>query len=312
MPIYDFQPIDLNHPDWAASSHTGRCRAHAEDELAARMALHLEFSKAAEYSNKYKEMPKSPWPHSARVECIGTLNEPPPEYQEGLIEVYAGSGEDGQWIPINEDRLPVSDTKSQGGGYAAQTLPSPNELLRQAKEAMKSADHIRTPETASLQIETHPPKVTISPPPVTREVITRAIQNKVVLQYQASSLRDFLDGLIGPEGVSAEQRNDQLAVDALGLTGDITNDELVALLKALRVELRRFNDALDKAAVEPSALVKFRDTALKSAAVAFGATVGTGVAGLFVTSLGGLMDSAGLMEWQKFIEFIKAVRGGGG
>ena len=87
------------------------------------------------------------------------------------------------------------------------------------------------------------------------------------------------------------------------------DSELMEILRELRDELRRFNDVLENQRVDPNALEKIRDKALKAGAVTFAGTVGLGAAGLFVTSLGGFLDYAGLMEWNHFIEFIKAVRG---
>ncbi len=49
--------------------------------------------------------------------------------------------------------------------------------------------------------------------------------------------------------------------------------------------------------------------ALKTAALAFATPLGLGAAGIVISSLGGLMNDAGLMQWAQFIEFIKTVRG---
>lgn len=140
MPIYEFSPIDPKHPDWEASTYTGRCRVHAPDEARAGEFLHAEFWKGTGGRNLDGTIVTSTWQNLDRVTCSEPTYDPMPEYREGLIEGYRSSGDawggafgdawggafgatpNGEktslWVPINEDRLPPQ------GNYGASTLPS--------------------------------------------------------------------------------------------------------------------------------------------------------------------------------------------
>ena len=71
----------------------------------------------------------------------------------------------------------------------------------------------------------------------------------------------------GPVSTMIE-RDDNIPplADALGVSEELTEGELLEVLRDLRDELRRFNAALDSRRVEPGALGKLRDAALKAAA----------------------------------------------
>lgn len=288
MPVFEFHPTDLNDPSWSASTHKGAARVHAPDEATARQMLDDEFRVATDRRNPDGTIATSPWKDPERAECTGSVEPQEGEYLEGQIEVpssvyrgggggmYTGVGVDREWRAVNEDRLPEDQTYQV---RVSDTL------------------HLNVNETATVRAV------------VTRETIRHVIQNRTVLSLQATTLLDFLDELLGAEGVPKEGRNAPPLADALGVSDAITEGELLEVLRDLRNELRRFNEALENQSVEPSTLTQFRDTAVKAAGVAFGTTLGAGGAGIIITAVGGLLDSAGLVPWDRFIEFIKAVRG---
>lgn len=116
MPIYEFTPIDSNHPSWEASELKGRCRVHAPDE---ERALH--YLRA--------------WLDPDLYVSVSAPSEPQPDYREGLIEVARGGpynliGIGGpispfgrrRWVSFNEDKLPPfsqdTDSAKDTGAWA--------------------------------------------------------------------------------------------------------------------------------------------------------------------------------------------------
>ncbi|MCH8022377.1 MAG: hypothetical protein IH932_01340 [Thaumarchaeota archaeon] len=143
---------------------------------------------------------------------------------------------------------------------------------------------------------------------VTPRVISRVVQNRAVLAYQANSLLFFLDDVLEPVPGSNIGSPQLWEID----TEEDKDAELKELLRQLRHELRRFNDALESAELDKGilspALSELQRVGLGFLKVTSG-VVATGTGGLLVTAIGQILDSAGLVPWEEFIEFVKALRG---
>lgn len=291
MPIYVFRPVDSRHPDWLASNFASICRSHAQDEESARQQLHERFRVGFVENGEHREPPLTPWLNKEKAECIGVLRGPDPEYQEGLIEIM-GLG--------NRDEIAKA---------ALGTLPVTWSPLEAELPVAKWGESEWDKAVWGGPTEEGGGQVIGDTSPVARHIINHVIRNRTVLQYQAQTLSDYLEGLIGLEAANTDRRNYQTPKEVLGITGGISDENLLTLLQALRDELRRFNDALAKEKVETGDLMILRDTALKAAAETFGKTVGVGAGGLLILSIGGLLDSTGLMTWKDFFELKEQLKG---
>lgn len=329
MPIYEFVPRDLGHPSWTASTHKERCRVHAPNEATARRLLELEFSISTDAPNPDGRISMSPWVNPFQAECIGQVEPEMLSYREGLIEVQGGpramfptpfgvppDPPFPTWMAINEDRRLQGNKLPTRRGWWRRSMPSSDGRTFENVSAQDDTDAIgvvpHSSATGNLEASgaTVSSRDTVSDgPQITAQTVRLIARNRAVLTFQASSLLAFLDELIGPDGVPVRERNALRLADVLGVSDALAEGDLLDTLRQLRDELRRFNEALEHQKLEPHGLTEFRATALKSAAVAFGSTVGIGGGGVLITCIGGLLDSAHLMSWSHFIEFVKSVRG---
>jgi len=282
MPIYRFDPVDPDHPDWLASHYVGPCRVHAPSTMRAREILDRFFDGRGELAYLDRGEAYTPWrdperaPHRSYQDIEGQ------EYREGLIETfrpYSGDYEagtpigdqPGEWVAVNADRLPSPGGEADNGAHSSMWGEAEwNKGTWGSRTGMTSARPHLTPsdELGGLTDRTYPPLTVTDPRPVTQEVVARVIQNRFVLDSYSLILKRHLDDLIGPEGVAPGDRNVSV-VETLGLPADINEEDLLVLLRELRDEIRLFREALDKAAdapdpsMSPSTLERLRDVGIK-------------------------------------------------
>lgn len=321
MPIYEFEPRNLDDPDWEASMHKERCRAHALDEDQARELLNREFRIATRRASKHQSVPVSPWFNPALADCISSLGSDEPTHLEGLVEVWQEAN-GGVWVPYNTDRLPKAEPDTEVGNQAAVTL-SPMQINADQQPPKErgakwgEGEWSGTPEdggqdlnvAGSLALEL---EVTVTRQ-VTEETVKRVVQNKVVLVSYTQILQRLLDDLIGPEGIPAGERNVSI-VETLGLPSDASEEDLLALLRELRDEIRLFREALDKATetlnptLSPTPLERLRDVGIShlnalATNKVFVSTVGASLG----CSLWSLMERAGLIEMERAEALLKVI-----
>lgn len=342
MPIYELTPVNIDDPNWQHSSHREICRVHAQSEEYAREYAGNEFRPASERDIPLEGQPQSPWEDQRHSRCVSGDELFGPTEWDGRIEI-SGETDVNNWIVIVEgyrrtkgdeqvdggwgsgrwgksswggskspeprsldsiasvDELSDFDTLSETGATGP-AEGNPTSIPQYADVALEAIDDAIAEVTAGGGANNH--LVTI----VTASTVESAIADRAVLTFQASLLLEFLDQLVGPDGVSVDQRNAPSMAEALGIDNAATADELLDVLRELRDELRRFNDALESASLQAEGLSELQKIGLK-ALDRFAQTAAIGGAGLFIAGLGGLLDSAGVVSWDKAIEFVKAVRG---
>ncbi len=286
MPIFEIASIDPDDKDGQASTLEGLYRVHAPDEEHAREWLDAEFRLTVERTGPYEDTVLPPWRYAERFACRQVADPPPEEYREGQIEVYrtssgggaigtaplgteplgGGGGGAGSWTVINEgkpledqaalpEEHPEERTVESGGVGSPSVTQQANEggggmdavLVKPGVGVAAGSSSAAAEGTATLEI--------------TQQTVTYVIQNRAAIGGQTSLLLKLLDGLDGLDDDQERRRNYSLR-DALGLTSEINESELITLLRELRDELRQFREALESASVEPTTLEQLRDIGL--------------------------------------------------
>lgn len=138
--------------------------------------------------------------------------------------------------------------------------------------------------------------------PVPHAVLETTARNRQVLSFQAGALIRLIDDLLKGDTRSIEA--DVSAFPDLRLPGDNPDDALRYLLRALRNELRTFDDglaAMDRDAPEMgTALGPLRQLALAVAQV-FAAAPAGGAGHAALSMIGNTLDQSGLMTWREFL-----------
>ncbi len=311
MPVYHLTPIDLSHPDWEASDHKGECRVHAPDEDSAREYADEKFRKAGPWENFGGDTLFSPWTNPARVKCVEISDFDLSYYNEGSVET---PDRNGHYPLYGEVSRQVTSAIESRGATATERNEGPYVAPQKSHAVGTSTEHDTagpvTPVKAKLSVRAKgvagiEVKVKRA---VTPRVISRVVKNRVVLAFQTQSLLSFLDEVLEPVPGSNMGPLPLWAIE----TEEDKDAELEDLLRQLRDELRRFNDALESS--EPNkenlspVLSELQRVGLGFLKVA-GGVFATGTGGLLVTAIGRFLDDAGLVSWKDFIELVKALRG---
>lgn len=246
MPIYQFDPIDLDHPDWTGSTFAGRCRVHAPNEEMARKFLDTMYRRTAGRTPS-GYLPQSPWLKRERSKCSAPQFDDKPLYRVGRIEERRpsshestqswSSDEDGLWMVAAEGDPPSGDRE--------------RETVLETASGQLASEMRGQPATSGTG--TARPAVVTGPTLVTPEVLEGVIQKRTTLNHQASALLASLDDLIGPEGIPPERRNESLS-ENLGIGPEVNETEILTLLRELRDEIRAFREALENAGSDPEKL----------------------------------------------------------
>jgi hypothetical protein len=327
VPIFLLTSIDANHNDWRASSLKTACRVHAETEEEARELAHEEFHQASERQSIYETLPLSPWLSADRVKCEIDRDANLASYRKGCIEVPRNVGAFGEhafgesafggeerWVAVREGEplqtgagaggvsFTTTDAFSDSDAIAGVRAAGPKPTVASAKEFVAQVTGAPDTVRGTGTVSDDP-----SPPPITRQTAARVVANRAVLSFQAKSLIQTLDALLGPSASTAGRNSVSLG-DALGLDDAEAKGELLEVLKELRDELRRFNDTLESGANTSQVLSllkqgSLRDSALTSAGMLVGSTCQE-LAGLITATLGSLLDQSGLLDWDGFLKYV--------
>ena len=88
MPLFKLRPVaeNLDHPDWARSTHTAECQVRAANEREAREFAKAEFDIAASKPTPSALVPVNPWLNPDLVECkdVAHLGDMPPH---GMVTI---------------------------------------------------------------------------------------------------------------------------------------------------------------------------------------------------------------------------------
>ena len=145
MPIYKATSINLDHPDWQASTQKGVFRVHALTEASALDLLHNEFRKAEERSPD-GPFPKSPWQHEGLVRIEVDPDASPGDYRDGQIEpleTWGGGGVMMGFSPGSRSALAAAREDEEAAAEAAEA----------ARYAAEEAAQIAAEEASEIAAE---------------------------------------------------------------------------------------------------------------------------------------------------------------
>lgn len=85
MPIYQLTPMNLDSPNWEASTHKGPCIVRARNDVDAAATAHRAFFQAAGRGSPGDKLKLSPWTLPEEIKCTRLTDHP---YEEdGPYEV---------------------------------------------------------------------------------------------------------------------------------------------------------------------------------------------------------------------------------
>lgn len=266
MPRFVLEPIDLEHRDWKASGHRGRCRVTAPNERAARWFADAAFVIATEV-RPYQTTPMSPWKNPERVVAKeqstsgppGTANDYPP-----LIEVpdYSKAGKTmDQWGNLDEiadldsgaiwEEYPREEYLEQAVQYLREEgheVDSEGQLNPQNSESDGGGDELQAARWGQShwgeakwagEGQERPLDRSATPPKVaTRVVLDEILTRPDEYQFFAQALYRFLGDWERGE-VAVPNTNTHPIWGTLENTAELDD-----LLREIRDELKRFNDLL--------------------------------------------------------------------
>lgn len=152
MPIYKLTPIDLDHPDWQASTHKAPVIIRAKDTILAREAANMAFAIAVVHRPGENTI-CMPWNQSSHATCEQLTEH---EFdEEGPDQVLEPEGRATRLVTTSKERNNTSPleqyrdhahgrSRTRGAGEVAQTPGRrhhyPRRIRREKETAARAID----------------------------------------------------------------------------------------------------------------------------------------------------------------------------